>query len=115
MPPRHSVRSTSICSSMRAPRRSKGCSSCVNSSRIHPAPTPSSTRSSDSQAAVPTALATTNGLRTGSTYTWVENRMRSVTAASAPVVTHTSGHCVSGANTGRPEGVYGYAESSLSG
>ena len=29
--------------------------------------------------------------------------MRSVTAASAPVVTHTSGHCVSGANTGRPD------------
>ena len=41
--------------------------------------------------------------------------MRSVTAASAPVMTHTSGHCVSGANIGRPESVYGYDESSLSG
>jgi hypothetical protein len=30
-----------------------------------------------------------------------------VTAASAPVVTHTSGHSVSGANIGFPSGVYG--------
>ena len=65
---------------------------------------------------MPTALATTNGLRAGRTYTWVENRIRSVTAARAPVVTQTSGHCVSRVgNSGRPESVYGYDESSLSG
>jgi hypothetical protein len=52
------LRITSIISSVRAPRCSKGCSSSSNSSRIQPTPTPSVTRSPESTAAVPTDFAT---------------------------------------------------------
>jgi hypothetical protein len=45
----------------------------------------------------------------------VENVIVRVTAASAPVITHTSGHWVWGGKMGRPLSVYGYDESSLSG
>ena len=61
-------------------------------------PMPSATRLSDSTAAVPTALATLNGLRIGSTYTLVKNRSRSVTAAIAPIDTQRSGHGVNGSH-----------------
>src|SRR5690606_6288716 len=110
MPPPHSLRMTSIDSSMRAPRRSHGCSSRSNSSRIHPAPTPRPTRPPERCAAVPIAFAATNGLRAGSTYTLVMNRSRVVTAAIEPIATHASGQSSSGLNIGVPSGVYGYFE-----
>ena len=90
---------------MRLPRRAKGWPISSNSSAIHPAPMPRPTRPRDRYAAVPTALATTNGLRSGSTYTLVRKRSRVVTADIAPTATHGSGQSSSGLNSGTPSGV----------
>src|SRR6476620_227614 len=110
MPPRHSARITSIISPMRRPRLANGCSSRSNSSFIQPAPMPRPTRLFDRNAAVPTALATTNGLRNGSTYTLVRKRRFVVTDDMAPIATHGSGQSSSGENSGFPSGVYGYSD-----
>jgi len=66
---------------------------------------PSVTRLSDRIAAVPTALATLNGLRIGSTYTLVKNSNRSVTAAIAPIDTQQSGQSVNGSHRRPPSAV----------
>ena len=63
---------------------------------------PSATRPPESTAAVPTALATSTGWRSGSTKMLVTTRSRSVTAAIAPAVTHGSGQSVKGCQRGAP-------------
>ena len=52
---------------MRFPRVRKLCSSSSNSSSHQPIPTPSATRLPEITAAVPTDLATWNGLRSAGT------------------------------------------------
>ena len=56
-----------------------------------------------------TCLATSTSGRAGATYTALENRSRVVTAAIAPISTQLSGHGVSGAQPGSPDGE-GYGE-----
>ena len=72
-------------------------------------PMPRATRLPESTAAVPTALATMNGLRIGSTYTLVKNRSRSVAAAIAPMDTHGSSHGVNGSQRRDPSACTGTA------
>ena len=79
-----------------------------NSSSHQPMPMPRATRLPEIAAAVPTALATWNTLRMGSTYTLVKKRSRSVAAAIAPIDTHGSGQGVNGSQRRDPSGVYGY-------
>ena len=61
-----------------------------------------------------TCLATSSSGRAGAMYTALENRSRVVTAAIAPISTQVSGHGVSGAQPGLPDGE-GYGELSSRG
>ena len=70
-------------------------------------PMPSATRLFERIAAVPTALATRNGLRIGNTYTLVKKFSRSVAAAIAPIATQQSGQWVNGSHLRPPSAVYG--------
>ncbi|MEZ5262243.1 MAG: hypothetical protein R2755_10825 [Acidimicrobiales bacterium] len=74
---------TATYSSVTRPRSSKaGRLSPSNSSRIHPAPMPTTTRPPDSTSVVASDLAMNTGLRCGTTMTEVSSRTRSVIAAN---------------------------------
>ena len=67
---------------MRLPRESNGVINASNSSASQPAPTPSTTRPPARRSRLATCLASSTGLRWGSTSTAVPSSTDSVTAAA---------------------------------
>ncbi len=83
-PPRHSARSTSIASSVRAPRSPIGTPTAANSAgNSPPTPTPTVTRPPERESRSASCLATSTGGYSGSTRTAVPTRTRSVHATSS--------------------------------
>ena len=80
-PPAHRARSTSMASSVRSARSSKGTPMASNSSRSQPIPTPRSNRPPERRSRVATSLARTTGLRWGRIRIPVASRSVVVAAA----------------------------------
>src|SRR4051812_41272863 len=115
MRPESTSRTTSIASSVRAPRDAKSCPSHSNSSGIHDSPAPRATRSPASAATDATVFATSSGWRTGSFSTHARNPIVDVAAAMNEMATHGSVNGVSGPQNREPSAEYGYEADTSSG